>query len=106
MSMPNPRGPLTPVEKIICALDVPALDDAIRLIDSLEGRVRWFKIGMELFTREGPPAVEAILKRSAGVFLDLKYHDIPATAERAVASAGACRYMRRLMKVSPVVAAW
>jgi len=89
VSMPNPRGPLTPAEKIICALDVPTLDDAIRLVDSLEGRVHWFKIGMELFTREGPPAVETILKRRAGVFLDLKYHDIPATAERAVASAGA-----------------
>ncbi|HBK79333.1 MAG TPA: orotidine-5'-phosphate decarboxylase [Nitrospinae bacterium] len=87
--MPDPRAPLSPAERIICALDVPALEDAMRLVDSLEGSIRWFKIGMELFTREGPRAVEAVLERGAGVFLDLKYHDIPATAERAVASAGA-----------------
>jgi orotidine-5'-phosphate decarboxylase len=44
---------------------------------------------MELFTREGPRAVESVLERGWGVFLDLKYHDIPATAEHAVESAGA-----------------
>lgn len=85
---PDPRGPLAPAERIICALDLPTLPQALRLVDALEGSVRWFKIGMELFTREGPHAVEEILQRGAGVFLDLKYHDIPATAERAVVSAG------------------
>ena len=57
-------------------------------MDRLEGEARWFKIGMELFTSEGPAAIEVALKRGAGVFLDLKYHDIPATAQRAVKSAG------------------
>ncbi|MEK6709726.1 MAG: orotidine-5'-phosphate decarboxylase, partial [Nitrospinota bacterium] len=89
MTPPDPRGPLGPAERIICALDLPSLPEALRLVDALGGGVRWFKIGMELFTREGPRAVEEILRRGAGVFLDLKYHDIPATAERAVASAGA-----------------
>jgi orotidine-5'-phosphate decarboxylase len=89
MTLPDPRGPLTPEDRIVCALDLPTLDEALRLVDSLGGRVRWFKIGMELFTREGPRAVESVLERGQGVFLDLKYHDIPATAERAVESAGA-----------------
>lgn len=89
MSAPDPRGALTPEERIICALDLPTLDEALRLVDSLDGSVSWFKIGMELFTSEGPRAVESVLKRGAGVFLDLKYHDIPATAERAVEVAGA-----------------
>jgi orotidine-5'-phosphate decarboxylase len=89
MTPPDPRSDLTAGERIICALDLPALDQALALVDRLEGSVRWFKIGMELFTREGPRAVEAVLERGAGVFLDLKYHDIPATAERAVEAAGA-----------------
>ena len=89
MSAPDPRGTLAPEERIICALDLPTLDGALRLVDSLDGSVSWFKIGMELFTSEGPRAVEAVLERGAGVFLDLKYHDIPATAERAVGAAGA-----------------
>lgn len=88
MNPPDPRAKLAPSDRIICALDVPTLPEAIRLMDALEGEVRWFKIGMELFTREGPPAVEAALNRGAGVFLDLKYHDIPATVQRAVKSAG------------------
>ena len=89
MTPPDPRGPLAPAERIICALDLPALAEALRLVEALGSSVRWFKIGMELFTREGPRAVEEIRRRGAGVFLDLKYHAIPATAERAVASAGA-----------------
>lgn len=89
MSAPDPRGALAPEERIICALDLPTLDEALRLVDSLDGSVSWFKIGMELFTSEGPRAVESVLGRGAGVFLDLKYHDIPATAERAIEAAGA-----------------
>lgn len=88
MDAPDPRAALAPAERIICALDVPALPEALRLMDALAGCARWFKIGMELFSREGPPAVEAVRARGAGVFLDLKYHDIPATAQRAVKSAG------------------
>ena len=57
MSAPDPRGTLAPEERIICALDLPTLDGALRLVDSLDGSVSWFKIGMELFTSEGPRAV-------------------------------------------------
>ncbi|MEE9240285.1 MAG: orotidine-5'-phosphate decarboxylase [bacterium] len=89
MTAPDPRAALTSAERIICALDFPSLDEALRLVDSLGESIRWYKIGMELFTREGPPSVEAVLRRGAGVFLDLKYHDIPATAGRAVEAAGA-----------------
>jgi orotidine-5'-phosphate decarboxylase len=54
----------------------------------LAGRVGWLKVGLELFTREGPRAVAAIAEH-APVFLDLKLHDIPTTVARAVASAAA-----------------
>ncbi|MDA0999868.1 MAG: orotidine-5'-phosphate decarboxylase [bacterium] len=88
MSLPDPRNPRDAADRLICALDVPSLDEAKALLDALAGRVRWFKVGMELFTSAGPLAVAEILARGAGVFLDLKFHDIPTTVERAVAAAG------------------
>jgi len=74
-------------ERIILALDVPAIADGEALLDRLEGRVGLIKVGLELFTACGPAAVEAVLRRGFGVFLDLKLHDIPATVAGAVRSA-------------------
>ena len=74
-------------ERIICALDFKNMDLALNLIMKIEKYIQWYKIGMELFTKEGPPAVEKVIQRGASVFLDLKYHDIPATVEKAVISA-------------------
>jgi orotidine-5'-phosphate decarboxylase len=74
-------------QKIIVALDVPAADDAARLMDALEGEVVRVKIGLRLFTAAGPPVVRKALDRGLGVFLDLKFHDIPNTVAEAVASA-------------------
>lgn len=53
----------------------------------LRGCVCFFKIGKELFTAEGPRAVRAIARTGAGIFLDLKFHDIPNTVAGAVAVA-------------------
>jgi len=75
-----------PAGRVIVALDVPALDDALRLAERLAGRVGWFKVGLELYTGFGPQAVAAI--RAFGpVFLDLKLHDIPTTVARSVLAA-------------------
>jgi len=74
--------------RIVVALDVEDLDRALVLARRLAGRVGWLKVGLELFTREGPRAVAAIAEH-APVFLDLKLHDIPTTVARAVASAAA-----------------
>ena len=74
-------------DRLIVALDVPGLDHAGELLDRLIPVVRWFKIGSELFTAAGPRAVTLVLDRGGRVFLDLKYHDIPHTVGRAVASA-------------------
>ncbi len=73
--------------EIIVALDEPSLDDARRLMDRLEDRVRFYKVGLQLFTTAGPAAVRAAQERGAKVFLDLKLHDIPNTVASAVRSA-------------------
>ena len=74
-----------PAARIVVAVDVDELDQAVALARRLSGRVGWLKVGLELFTREGPRAVAAIAEH-APVFLDLKLHDIPTTVARSVAS--------------------
>jgi orotidine-5'-phosphate decarboxylase len=73
-------------EKIIIALDVATRPEALSLVDQIEDGLV-YKIGMELFTAEGPPLLKAIASRGKRVFLDLKYHDIPNTVAGAVRSA-------------------
>jgi len=73
----------------IVALDVPAGDAALALVDTLGDLCRFYKIGSELFVAEGARVVEAVKDRGADVFLDLKFHDIPNTVRGAVAAATA-----------------
>jgi orotidine-5'-phosphate decarboxylase len=72
---------------IIVALDVPAADAALKLAGQLAPVCGGFKIGSELFTAAGPDIVRQIRATGAFVFLDLKFHDIPNTVAKAVASA-------------------
>lgn len=74
--------------EIIVALDEPSLSEAKDLMERLEGRARFYKVGLQLFTAAGPAAVEAVKARGARVFLDLKLHDIPNTVASAVRAAG------------------
>lgn len=73
-------------EKICLALDFSSGKEASAFADRFEGRVGWFKVGLELFVAEGPSLVAAIA-RKGNVFLDLKLHDIPTTVARAAAAA-------------------
>jgi len=75
--------------RLIVALDAPSADAATRIADKLEGACQWFKVGLELFTAEGPAVLEPMLKRGYSIFLDLKFHDIPNTVAGAVRSAAA-----------------
>jgi len=79
--------PSRPQDKIIIALDVPDTDGALRLLDSLGEPPALCKIGLELFTAEGPAVVKAVQSRGCEIFLDLKFHDIPNTVAHAVRSA-------------------
>ncbi len=72
---------------IIAALDVPTAEQALKLAEQLAPVVGAFKIGSQLFTAAGPDIVKKIRATGASVFLDLKFHDIPNTVAKAVASA-------------------
>lgn len=77
-----------PKKKLIFPLDFPDLNEALFWVDRLSPYVGLFKIGLELFTKEGPRAIEEVKKRStAGIFLDLKLYDIPNTIAGAIKSA-------------------
>ena len=77
-----------PQDRLIFALDVPDKKEAEHYVKMLEGVVGCFKIGLELFIREGPDVVKMVQDHSsANIFLDLKLHDIPATVRGALRSA-------------------
>lgn len=76
-----------PHNPIIVALDVPDADAALHLARTVGPHVGALKIGLELFTAAGPDIVRRMRDTGAQVFLDLKFHDIPNTVAKAVASA-------------------
>lgn len=73
--------------RIIVALDFSKKDDALRIVDELEGFIDFFKIGLELFISEGPEIIRLIKEKNKKIFLDLKLHDIPNTVYKATLSA-------------------
>jgi orotidine-5'-phosphate decarboxylase len=68
---------------IIVALDVDTRSDALRWVERLGNQVDIFKVGLQLFLREGFSVVEAVIAKGKNVFLDLKLHDIPNTVQQA-----------------------
>ena len=70
-------------EKLIIALDVDSGDVALSMVNELVPHVGAFKIGLQLFTAEGPRFVRKLVGAGARIFLDLKFHDIPNTVAKA-----------------------
>jgi len=75
------------MSEIAIAFDVPTIDTALELDAALGAGPEYAKIGLELFTAEGPAAVRALRERGRRVFLDLKLHDIPNTVRGAASEA-------------------
>lgn len=73
---------------IIVALDVNTRAEAVAKVKEIGETIDFYKIGLELFTAEGADVVKAVKDLGKKVFLDLKFHDIPRTVERAVLSVG------------------
>jgi orotidine-5'-phosphate decarboxylase len=71
---------------IALALDVPTRTDAEAFLDRIGPNLKWVKIGLQLFVREGPALLEVVAKRGHRIFLDLKLHDIPNTVASAIRS--------------------
>jgi orotidine-5'-phosphate decarboxylase len=72
-------------DRLIFALDVPSAAEADRLLERLDGQIRFVKVGLELFTVAGPDMVNRLVARGLRVFLDLKFLDIEETVRRATA---------------------
>lgn len=73
--------------KIIVALDYADADSALKLVNQLDPALCRLKVGKELFTAAGPQFVEKLSASNFGVFLDLKFHDIPNTVAKACSAA-------------------
>lgn len=84
-------------ERLIVALDTPDAATALQWAESLRGEAGLFKVGLELFVAEGPSVVRHLHEQGHGLFLDLKFHDIPNTCAGAVRSAA--RMGVRMMNV-------
>jgi orotidine-5'-phosphate decarboxylase len=72
---------------LILVLDAPSPRDIAPVLRLLGGKVRWAKIGLEMFTACGPDCVREVAGMGFDILLDLKLHDIPNTVARAVESA-------------------
>ena len=71
-------------ERLIVALDIPSLQEARQYVQDLEGVVRFYKIGLELFLAVNVAFIEELRARNCRIFLDLKMNDIDETVRRAV----------------------
>lgn len=74
-------------DRIIVALDLATPREALTLVERLGEETRRYKVGSQLFTAAGPQIVKTLVKQGKGVFLDLKFHDIPTTVAGAVRAA-------------------
>lgn len=83
----NPFGDDDPRQRLIVALDVSTASASQKIVAAVGDSTLTYKVGMQLYTAEGPQVVRDLVASGRRVFLDLKYHDIPNTVGAAVAEA-------------------
>ena len=74
-------------ERLIVALDVSSAAAAKKIVAAVGDSARYYKVGLQLYSAEGPQIVRDLVASGRQVFLDLKLHDIPNTVAAAVAEA-------------------
>jgi orotidine-5'-phosphate decarboxylase len=78
---------MDPRHRLIVALDVSTAAAARKIVAAVGDSAFTYKVGMQLYTAEGPSIVRELVSSGRRVFLDLKYHDIPSTVAAAVREA-------------------
>jgi orotidine-5'-phosphate decarboxylase len=78
---------MDPRQRLIVALDVSTAAAARKIVAAVGDSAHAYKVGMQLYTAEGPSVVRELIGSGHRVFLDLKYHDIPNTVGAAVREA-------------------
>ena len=73
--------------KLCLALNVASEATALEWLDRVGTKVDCYKLQMDLFGRGGPEVVRRFVDAGVGVFLDLKFHDIPSVVGNAVTTA-------------------
>src|SRR6204780_3017471 len=86
-SAPRGQEATDPRGRLIVALDVSTAAAAQKIVAAVGDSALTYKVGMQLYTAEGPQVVRDLVASGRRVFLDLKYHDIPTTVGAAVAGA-------------------
>lgn len=76
-----------PRQRLIVALDVSSAEAARQIVAAIGESALFYKVGMQLYTAEGPAVIRELIGSGRRVFLDLKYHDIPNTVACAVREA-------------------
>jgi orotidine-5'-phosphate decarboxylase len=86
---PSSTTIMQPADRLVVALDASDRDSILRFADALQGVAGVLKIGLQAFIANGPSIVRELVSHDVRVFLDLKIHDIPNTAQHAIAEAAA-----------------
>src|SRR6185312_10437558 len=79
--------PVSARDRLIVALDVSTAGEAQELVNKIGDAAGLYKVGLQLFTGEGPDFVRDLISSGRKVFLDLKLHDIPNTVSHAAKQA-------------------
>ena len=72
--------------ELILALDIESREEARKLLNDIGSDLKWVKIGLQMFTANGPDWVKEVANMGFNIFLDLKLHDIPNTVAKTVQS--------------------